>query len=177
MYRIGGGPGYIYSASHDENGRGSLRLSFVTPLAKDATRLARPFDPGVELRFGFQSAFPPFCQLGHRDIRVPGHKIQRLSAQQSRHYGHLALNGKTLRPICIDARGSAFASFDRALRYPIGLPPFIDRHLYTSGCGSIYHSRMSHLTVPHPSRAPTGLRFASCCQATGQSIGGPQTRR
>jgi hypothetical protein len=33
---------------------------------------------------------------------------------------------------------------------PIGLPPFIDRHLYTSGCGSIYRSRMSHLTVPHP---------------------------
>jgi hypothetical protein len=32
-----------------------------------------------------------------------------------------------------------------------GLPHFIDRHLYTSGCGSIYRSRMSHLTVPHPS--------------------------
>ena len=32
----------------------------------------------------------------------------------------------------------------------LGLPPFIDRHLYTSGYGSIYRSRMSHLTVPHP---------------------------
>ena len=31
-----------------------------------------------------------------------------------------------------------------------GLAPFINRHLFTSGCGSIYRRRMSHLTVPHP---------------------------
>ena len=58
---------------------------------------------------------------------------------------------KTLRPISFAARGGAFASFGRALRRPFGLPPFINRHLFTSGCVSIYRSRMSHLTVPHPS--------------------------
>jgi hypothetical protein len=42
------------------------------------------------------------------------------------------------------------ASFGGALRRPFGLPPFIDRHFYTSGCGEIYRSQMSHLTVPHP---------------------------
>jgi hypothetical protein len=42
-------------------------------------------------------------ELGDGDIRFPGHKIQRLSAQQTRHYGHHALNGKTLRPISFDA--------------------------------------------------------------------------
>jgi len=57
-----------------------------------------------------------------RDIRVPGHKIQRLSAQQSRHYGHLALNGKTLRPICIDARG-ALRQLWQSAPAPVGLPP------------------------------------------------------
>jgi len=65
-------------------------------------------------------------------------------------YGHLALNGKTLRPICIDARGTPSPALGERSGGPIGLPPFIDRHLYTSGCGSIYRSRMSHLTVPHP---------------------------
>ena len=39
---------------------------------------------------------------GDGDIRFPNHKIQRLSAQQTRHYGHLALSGKTLRLISFD---------------------------------------------------------------------------
>ncbi len=49
-------------------------------------------------------------------LSLIAYQVQRLSAQQSRHYGHLALNGKTLRRICIDARGGAFACFGRALR-------------------------------------------------------------
>src|SRR5271166_4244722 len=72
------------------------------------------------------------------------------SPRNTRHYGHLALNGKTLRPICIDARGGAFAGFGRALQRPFGLAHVINRHFKTSGCGAIYRSRMSQLSVPHP---------------------------
>jgi len=57
----------------------------------------------------------------------------------------------------LDARGGAFASFGRALWR--GLPPFINRHLFTSGCGSIYRSRMSHLTVPHPRAHKPKVRY------------------
>src|SRR5271166_2434362 len=56
------------------------------------------------------------------------------SPRNTRHYGHLALNGKTLRPICIDARGGAFASFGRALRRPFGLSGLLPQSFeYESG--------------------------------------------
>src|ERR1039458_7515608 len=98
-----------------------------------------------------ERSVPPFGQFGHGDIRFTSDQIQRLAAQQARHHRHLALNRITFRS-CIDARRGASASYLGALRRPLGLAPFIDRHLKTSGCGSIYRSRMSQLTVTHPTR-------------------------
>jgi hypothetical protein len=43
-----------------------------------------------------------------------GHQIQRPAAQRSRDDRHLTLNRKTLRPVPIDARRGAFASFGSA---------------------------------------------------------------
>ena len=57
---------------------------------------------------------------------------------------------KNASAISIDVRRGAFASFGRALRRPSGLAPFIDRHFKTSSYGSIYRSRMSQLSVAHP---------------------------
>jgi hypothetical protein len=68
-------------------------------------------------------------QPGDGDIHLSGHQIQRLAAQQSRYYRHLALNGKTLRTFPVDARRGAFASFRGALRPPFGLEPIIFRHV------------------------------------------------
>jgi hypothetical protein len=76
--------------------------------------------------------------------------LQRLAARSTHHNRHLALNGKPFRPICIDARGGASASHEGALRRPLGLDPCIIRHFQTSSCGEIDPSRMSQLTVPHP---------------------------
>jgi hypothetical protein len=47
----------------------------------------------------------------------------------SRNDRQLALNGKTLRAIPVDARRGACASLGRALRRPFGLAPFIIRHV------------------------------------------------
>jgi hypothetical protein len=68
-------------------------------------------------------------QPGDRDIRLPGHQFQRLAAQQSGDNRHLALNGKTLGAIPINARWGAGANFGGALRRPFGLAPVIIRHL------------------------------------------------
>jgi hypothetical protein len=46
----------------------------------------------------------PLGQPGDGDIRLPGHQVQRLTAQQSRDDRHLALNGKTLWPVPVHAR-------------------------------------------------------------------------
>jgi hypothetical protein len=46
---------------------------------------------------------------------------------------HLALNGKTLRAIPVNARRGACASFGGALRPPFGLAPVIIRHVEYSG--------------------------------------------
>jgi hypothetical protein len=60
---------------------------------------------------------------------LPGYQVQRLTAQQARNDRQLALNGKTLWAIPVDARRGACASFGRALRRPFGLAPFIIRHV------------------------------------------------
>ena len=56
-------------------------------------------------------------------------QVQRLAAQQSRDDRDLALNGKALRTIPLDARRGTYASFGGALRRPFGLAPFITRHV------------------------------------------------
>jgi len=53
-------------------------------------------------------AIAPLGQLADRDIRLPGHQIQRVAAQQSRDDRHLALNRKALRTIPVDARRGAY---------------------------------------------------------------------
>ena len=58
-----------------------------------------------------------------RDIRLPGHQVQRLAAQQPRDDRDLALNGKALRTIPVDARRGTYASFGGALRRPFGARP------------------------------------------------------
>ena len=50
-----------------------------------------------------KSTIAPIGQPSDGDIRLPGHQIQRLTAQQSRDNRHLALNGKALRTIPVDA--------------------------------------------------------------------------
>ena len=52
--------------------------------------------------------------LSHGDIRLPGHQVQRLAAQQSRDDRDLALNGKALRTIPVGARRGTYASFGGA---------------------------------------------------------------
>jgi hypothetical protein len=49
----------------------------------------------------------PLGQPGDRDIRLPGHQFQRLAAQQPGDNRHLALNGKALGAIPVDARRGA----------------------------------------------------------------------
>ncbi|MGZ9053185.1 MAG: hypothetical protein ACXW3N_13565, partial [Rhodoplanes sp.] len=63
------------------------------------------------------------------DVCLAGHQLQRFAALQAGHNGHLTLHRETPRP-----SGTLF----------------LFRHFKTSGCGSNYRSRMSHLTVPHP---------------------------
>ena len=62
---------------------------------------------------------------------MPGHQVQRLAAQQSRDDRDLALNGKALRTIPVDARRGTYASFGGALRRPFGRAPFITRQCNT----------------------------------------------
>jgi hypothetical protein len=76
-----------------------------------------------------QRTLAPLAQPGDRDIRLPRHQFQLLAAQQSRHNRHLALNGKTLGAIPINARCGACANFGGALRRPFGRAPVIIRHL------------------------------------------------
>jgi hypothetical protein len=52
-----------------------------------------------------------------------------ITAQQSCDDRHLALNGKALCNLTIDARSGAFASFAGALRRPVRLAPFNIRHV------------------------------------------------
>ncbi len=53
----------------------------------------------------------------------------------------------------LKALGQSIGSiFGRALQRPFGLAHVINRHFKTSGCGAIYRSRMSQLSVPHPTQ-------------------------
>ena len=78
--------------------------------------------------------------MSNEEIRFSRHQIQLLSAQQTRHSGHLALNGKTLQPISFHARGGAFASVGRAIRRPFGLARLLNRHPVTSGGRATLHT-------------------------------------
>jgi len=68
-------------------------------------------------------AIAPLGQPGDRDIRLPGYQVQRLTAQQSRNDRQLALNGKTLGAIPVDARRDAYASLGERSGAPSGLRP------------------------------------------------------
>ena len=64
-----------------------------------------------------------------KEFEQSAQAIRNWVAQADRDEGHLALNGKALRTIPVDARRGAYASFGGALRRPFGLAPFIIRHV------------------------------------------------
>ena len=67
-----------------------------------------------------QGAVPPLAQAGRGDVELPGHGLQRLTAQQAGDGGQLAPGRvATLRPGT--ARGGAGVSVLGARRRPLGL--------------------------------------------------------
>jgi hypothetical protein len=73
----------------------------------------------------------------------------RIRVRQDAFSGPRALRC-SLPPAMLD-RGGHYHS---ALRRPFELAPVIIRHVKHSGSGSIYLSRVSQLSVPHPSTSP-----------------------
>jgi hypothetical protein len=70
-----------------------------------------------------ERALAPLRQPGDEDIRFPAHQLRRRTAQQPRHYGHLALNGKTLRPFPSTSEGAPSPALGERSGAPPGLRP------------------------------------------------------
>jgi hypothetical protein len=68
IYRIGGGPGFVWAASFDRSGRGTLRLSAV-----DASELPHP--PAEQAAIAAPSAPPQFQRLDNRMFKRSGQDV------------------------------------------------------------------------------------------------------